>query len=155
MAFSLTSSAFRDGDAVPVRYACTGENVSPPFRWADAPQGTKSLALVCHDPDAPSGTFHHWAVFDIPPDMSGLAEALPPMPDLPGGLRQAVNDFGNPGYGGPCPPKGHGIHHYHFRLVALDVASLGLPASASCREVAAAAGRHMLAIAELVALFER
>ncbi|MFZ2101652.1 MAG: YbhB/YbcL family Raf kinase inhibitor-like protein [Oricola sp.] len=155
MAFSLTSSAFEAGGFVPARYACTGENVSPPFEWRDAPRGTKSLVLFCHDPDAPSGTFHHWAVFDIPPDRTALPEALPPSPNLPGGLRQAVNDFGKPGYGGPCPPKGHGVHHYHFRLAALDVERLGLGPRPSCRQVEAAVLGRTLDHAGIVGLFER
>jgi Raf kinase inhibitor-like YbhB/YbcL family protein len=155
MAFTLNSPAIRDGAFVPARHACTGDNISPPFEWSGAPDGAKSFALLCEDPDAPSGMFRHWAIFDIAPENAALAEALPPSPYLPGGMRQAVNDFGKPGYGGPCPPKGHGVHHYHFRLVALEVARLDLPANPSCRQVAEAVRAHALGLAEIVGLFER
>jgi Raf kinase inhibitor-like YbhB/YbcL family protein len=155
MSLALTSPSFVEGAFVPARHACTGDNVSPPLAWTGAPAGTRSFAFLCDDPDAPSGTFHHWAVFDIPADRSALPEGLPASGALANGMRQAVNDFGEPGYGGPCPPKGHGVHHYHFRLVALDVASLDLPAGADCPAVAAALGPHILAIAELTGLFER
>jgi Raf kinase inhibitor-like YbhB/YbcL family protein len=155
MPFTLTSPSIRDGASVPPRHACTGENLSPPLSWQGAPEGAKSFALVCADPDAPSGTFRHWAVFDIPGTAASLDEALPPSPDLPDGSRQAVNDFGKPGYGGPCPPKGHGVHHYHFRLTALDVERLDLPARPTCRQVEAAVRSHALAAVEIVGLFER
>jgi len=155
MPFTLNCPAIRDGEFVPARHACTGENVSPPLAWEGAPAATKSFALLCEDPDAPSGTFRHWAIFDISADTSALSEALPPSLVLPDGLRQAVNDFGKPGYGGPCPPKGHGVHHYHFRLAALDVENLGLPDGADCKQVAATVRSHALAVAEIVGLFER
>ncbi|GEO84336.1 MULTISPECIES: YbhB/YbcL family Raf kinase inhibitor-like protein [Alphaproteobacteria] len=155
MPFSLISPAFDNRADVPLRYTCSGENLSPAFAWSGAPDGTKSFALVCSDPDAPLGTFFHWAVFDIPADRHGLDEALPPQAELPGGLRQVENSFGRLGYGGPCPPKGHGLHHYHFRLYALDAARLALDEPAHCREVEAEARRHSLGMAELVGLFER
>lgn len=155
MTLSLSSPAIRDGEFVPARHACTGEDVSPSFEWSGAPEGTQGFALLCEDPDAPSGVFRHWAVFDIPAGTTGLAGQLPPSLDLPDGMRQAVNDFGKPGYGGPCPPKGHGVHHYHFRLAALDVARLDLPSAPTCRQVEEAVRAHALASAEIVALFER
>lgn len=155
MSLAFTSPSIPDGEFVPARHACTGENVSPPLTWTDAPAGTRSFALLCDDPDAPAGTFHHWAVFDIPANRSALPEGLQASERLANGMRQAVNDFGKPGYGGPCPPKGHGVHHYRFRLVALDVARLDVPAGADCRAVAAALRDHVLAIAELTGLFER
>lgn len=155
MPFTLTSPSIRDGVYVPARHACAGEDVSPPFAWEDEPEDTKSFALICADPDAPSGTFYHWAIFDIPAGRKELSEAQTPLPGLPGGLRQAVNDFGKPGYRGPCPPKGHGVHHYHFRLAALDVDRLDLPARPTCRQVEAAVRSHALAATEIVGLFER
>ncbi len=155
MQFTLTSPAFDNRSDVPLRYTCSGEDISPALDWQGAPDGTRSFALICSDPDAPRGTFFHWAVYDIPADRSSLPEALEKRVTLPGGLSQAENGFGRPGYGGPCPPKGHGLHHYHFRLHALDTPRLGLADTSRCEDVEAAARRHSLGVAELVGLFER
>ena len=149
----LSSSAFRDGDTIPRRYTCDGENLSPPLEWNDAPAGTRSFALLCDDPDAPSGTWRHWAIYDLPPDAAGLPEGA----GIHGGEadgKQAANDFGHEAYGGPCPPRGHGTHHYHFRLLALSADSLKLRA-ATCRDVEREAKRHVLAEAVLVGLYRR
>lgn len=145
----LASRAFEPGGRIPSRFTCDGGDETPPLDWTDVPPETRSLALVCSDPDAPSGTFYHWAVFDIPTDVRHL-------PDIGrAGLREAVNDFGRPGYRGPCPPHGHGLHHYHFRLYALDVPTLGLGPTVRCPEVERAARRHALANAELTVLYGR
>jgi Raf kinase inhibitor-like YbhB/YbcL family protein len=154
MAFSLTSTAFRDGERVPDRYTCTGDDISPPLAWSDAPAGTKSFALLCDDPDAPAGTWHHWAAFDIPADSHGLPEAYPTDAEVDG-TRQAVTDFRRTGYGGPCPPPGHGTHHYHFSLLALSVERLDLPTKVHCTEVESAARRHMLAEIRLTGTYSR
>lgn len=150
----LTSSAFRDGETIPRRYTCDGDNISPPFSWTAAPKGTRSFALICDDPDAPRGTWHHWAIFDIPADRSELAEHIS-RADRAGGMHQAQNDFRRTGYDGPCPPHGHGPHRYHFRLIALSVDVLRVDSHSSCVEVAAAAERHALAEAELTGLYAR
>ncbi|GLS38859.1 UPF0098 protein [Mesorhizobium tianshanense] len=155
MDFTLTSPVFANGTIIPGRHTCTGEDVSPPFEWQGAPEETKSFALLCHDPDAPGGSFHHWAVFGIPADSQRIAEGLPRMEALPDGLRQAVNDFDRIGYAGPCPPRGHGTHHYHFRLLAIGVDHLGLGSQAHCRQVAKAARTHLLAAAEIIGHYER
>src|SRR5204862_8324511 len=105
----LSSEAFSDGDPIPSRYTCEGEDVSPPLTWSDVPEDAVTLALICDDPDAPSGTFAHWVGWGIDPGVGGLAEGEAPP-------RQGRNGFGNIGYGGPCPPPGHGKHHYRFRL---------------------------------------
>ena len=144
----LTSDAFQDGQAIPQQYSCDGADQSPPLRWGEPPQGTKSFALVVDDPDAPGGTFRHWGAFDIP------AEALSLSAGQAAGA-QAVNDFGNTGYGGPCPPKGHGVHHYHFKLFALGVDKLGLGADAKVADVEKAARRHAIGQAELIGTYER
>jgi Raf kinase inhibitor-like YbhB/YbcL family protein len=154
MAFRLTSSAFDHNAAIPRRYTCTGEDLSPAFEWDDPPPGARSFALLCDDPDAPGGTFHHWAVFDIPPDLRRLAEGLRPMAAPMPGMRQAINDF-RVGYGGPCPPPGHGTHHYHFQLLALDVEQLSVDPRPTCRAIDQAAREHTLGAAELVGLFHR
>jgi Raf kinase inhibitor-like YbhB/YbcL family protein len=149
----LRSSAFADGSAIPRRFSCDGEDLSPPLEWSDVPSGTQGFALVCDDPDAPGGTWHHWAAYDIaatltslPLDAAGNAQKL--------GFKQAVNDFQKTGYGGPCPPPG-APHHYHFRLLALSVAGLAVPVGASCGSVEGEARRHSLAEATLVGIYRR
>lgn len=154
MAFQLSSAAFKDGKRIPDRYTCTGKDISPPLAWSGAPEGARSFALLCDDPDAPGGTWHHWAVFDLPADTRGLPEAYPTDATV-GTSRQAVNDFRRTGYGGPCPPPGHGLHHYHFRLLALTVARLELGPKARCPEVAAAAQPHLLGEARLTGTYSR
>lgn len=154
MALTLTSPAFGNGETIPVQYTCSGENSSPALAWSGAPAGTKSFLLICNDPDAPAGVWHHWAVFDIPPERTGLDGGYGPA-KAPPGCREGVNDFGDVGYGGPCPPRGHGPHHYHFRLSALDVATLPAEPTANCAEIAALAQPHVLASAEWVGVYER
>jgi Raf kinase inhibitor-like YbhB/YbcL family protein len=154
MALRLSSSAFAHGERVPRQYTCEGQDKSPPLAWSDAPSGTKSFVLLCDDPDAPRGTWHHWAVFNIPADRTSLEEGFPTDAAV-GPVHQAVTDFGRPGYGGPCPPRGHGTHHYHFRLLALSVPKLDLPLDAACPDVAAAAKPHVLETAELMGTYSR
>ena len=145
---SLSSDAFKDGQPIPVQYTCDGANQPPGLNWGDPPPGTKSFALVVDDPDAPSGTFRHWGMYDIP----GSARSY-------GGGHHAgtevVNDFGTPGYGGPCPPKSHGPHHYHFKLFALDTDRLDLPPSAKVVDVENAAAQHLIGRGELIGIYER
>lgn len=147
----LRSKAFADGSAIPRRFTCDGDNVSPPLEWSDAPAGTRSFVLLCDDPDAPAGTWHHWAVYDIAPTESGLAENA----TQDANLKQAVNDFREVGYGGPCPPHRHGPHHYHFRLLALSVDHIRVSANASWRDVEREARKSTLAEATLVGWYER
>jgi hypothetical protein len=103
---------------IPERYTCDGKDVSPPLAWKDIPAGSKSLALICDDPDAPGKTWVHWVLFNLPADSEGLPEQVPPERNLENGARQGKNDFSRIGYGGPCPPGG--THRYYFRLYALD-----------------------------------
>lgn len=154
MAFTLSSPSFENGGRIPARFTCEGDDISPHLRWSGAPEGTESFALLCDDPDAPAGTWHHWAVYDIPPDMTELPENCPKTARVDGAL-QAINDFGRPGYGGPCPPPGHGTHRYYFRLLALDVATLELADAPECAAVADVAGPHVLAETELVGTYAR
>jgi Raf kinase inhibitor-like YbhB/YbcL family protein len=109
----LNSTAFADGSAIPRRFTCDGDDLSPPLSWSDAPPGTRGFVLLCDDPDAPAGTWHHWAAYDIPSTLTGFAERAASEAEKRG-FKQAINDFQRPGYGGPCPPRGHGPHHYHF-----------------------------------------
>ncbi len=149
MAFTLTIAAFGDGGMIPAKFTCEGVNVSPELRWSDAPSSARSFALIVDDPDAPVGTFTHWVLFDIPAERSYLAEGEGKI-----GLA-GKNDFGRAGYGGPCPPRGHGPHRYIFTLYALDVASLKLKAGPDRRQVAAALGSHILAQAKYTGRYER
>lgn len=148
----LTSPAFANGGQIPRRYTCDGDDVSPPLQWSEAPAQTRSFALICRDPDAPSGMWYHWAAFDIAPDSVALPEHCPARCET---MRQARTDFGKTGYGGPCPPQSHGRHHYHFTLYALDADRLAVAAGADCRAVETALGNHILATAELVGLYAR
>lgn len=154
MTLSLESSAFESGARIPDRYTCSGDDISPPLDWSGAPPRTRSFALLCDDPDAPAGIWHHWAVFDIPAGWSDLPEAFPKEAKS-GDIRQAVNDFRRSGYGGPCPPRGHGIHHYRFLLLALDVEQLTLGRYAACEDVAGAAKSHVLEETMLVGTYSR
>lgn len=149
----LRSSAFADGAAIPRRFGCDGEDISPPLEWSDVPAAVKSFALLCDDPDAPGGTWHHWAVYDI----AGALTSLPLGAAAEAkkfGFKQAVNDFRKTGYGGPCPPPG-APHHYHFRLLALSVEKLAVPDGAPCRRVESEARKHSLAEATLVGTYRR
>ncbi len=154
MAFRLTSPAFAEGGRIPTRHSCEGDDASPPLAWDGAPEGTRAFALICSDPDAPAGTWYHWAVFDIPAAARRLDEDFPTDGRV-GDIRQAVTDFRRTGYGGPCPPRGHGVHHYRFRLMAVDVERLAVAASPDCRDVEAEASRHRLAECALTGLYSR
>jgi Raf kinase inhibitor-like YbhB/YbcL family protein len=115
---TVTSTAFEEGGMIPQRYTCDGEDVSPPLKWSGTPEGTKTFALICDDPDAPGETWVHWVLYNIPAHMMGLQEKVSLQPSLESGAEQGTNDFGNFGYGGPCPPGG--THRYFFKLYALD-----------------------------------
>ncbi len=150
----LSSSAFSDGAKIPRRFSCDGEDLSPPLQWSDPPAETRSFVVLCADPDAPAGTWHHWAAYDIPANRAALPEGAG-RSGGGDGLKQAVNDFGRTGYGGPCPPHGHGPHHYHFRLLALSSESLPVRKGPSCRDVEREARKHLIAEAALLGLYER
>lgn len=148
----LTSSSFRDG-RIPNEFTCDGAGGSPQLAWTAPPATAVSLALVVTDPDAPGGTFVHWVLYDLPASLRALPTALPTLGQLPDGSRQGHNDFGNLGYGGPCPP-GHSTHRYVFDLYALD-APLNLPPGATRKQVAAAMQGHILARGELIGRYSR
>ncbi len=150
----LSSSAMSNGGQIPRRFTCDGENLSPPLAWSDAPSETQSFALLCDDPDAPSGVFHHWALYDIPADRTELAEGGDGKAAT-GGFKRALNDFNRLGYGGPCPPHRHGPHRYRFKLLALSLEHLPLRKDPSCPDVAREARKHLLAEASLVGTYER
>ncbi len=155
MGFAIKSTAFNEGDAIPRENSCEGEDASPELAWEGAPEGSKSFSLIVEDPDAPVGTFIHWVIYDIPGDQSGLPGALSIELELEGGTKQGRNGFGRTGYGGPCPPKGHGPHRYFFKLRALDVAEVGLPAGAGNKALEKAMEGHVLGEATLMGVYER
>lgn len=154
MTMNVSSPAFTDGSPIPKRYTCDGEDISPSLMWSGGPGTTRSFALVCDDPDAPAGPWYHWGAYDIPANVSQLQEAFPVNAQVEA-IRQAINDFGKAGYSGPCPPHGHGIHHYRFRLLALDVDRLELGARPNCRRVVGAARGHILAWGKLIGTYSR
>jgi Raf kinase inhibitor-like YbhB/YbcL family protein len=146
---NLTSDAFGNGEPIPARYTCDGANVAPDLAWNELPAGTASLALCCFDPDAPSGTFVHWTIWELDPSLGGLPEG-----HVPPEAHQGRNGFGELGYGGPCPPPGHGVHHYHFQLSALRQ-PLDLSEAADPAAFTAAFGDLELDRAELIGLYQR
>lgn len=153
MSVEITSSAFEDGGFIPARYTCEGEDLSPPLKWANVPGDSKSLAIICDDPDAPAGTWVHWVTYDMSPTLSELPEGIPPSEITPDGAKQGVNDFRRTGYGGPCPPPG-GPHRYFFKLYALDIEP-GLPAGASKADLLRVMEGHVLGEGQLMGLYQR
>jgi len=153
MSIQLTTTAFTDGNPIPTEFTCDGSDVSPELKWTGVPASTKSLALICDDPDAPSGTFVHWVIYGIPPGENQLPKAVPSTPTLDSGARQGKNGFGTTGYRGPCPPRG-GPHRYFFRLYALD-AAIDAPAGASRAQIDGAMKGHIIAQGQLMGKYQR
>jgi Raf kinase inhibitor-like YbhB/YbcL family protein len=151
MSFTLTSSAFADRGTIPTKFTCDGTNVSPALAWQAWPAGTQSFVLIVDDPDAPRATFTHWLLYDIGVGLASLAEGQ--QPGWTG--HSGVNDFGKKGYGGPCPPRGHGPHRYVFQLSAMDVDTIGLIDGASRSHVDTRMRGHVLATAKLMGKYER
>ncbi len=156
MTLTLVSSAFTHNGSMPARLTCDDRDLSPELHWLGLPVGTKSLALIVDDPDAPDPaaprmTWVHWVLYNIPPSATGLAESVAPR-DLPAGARQGLNDWGRTGYGGPCPPIGR--HRYFHKLYALDTVlpDLGKPTKAALEQ---AMQGHVLASTELVGTYQR
>ena len=148
MPFTIRVEGFAAGETIPKRHTCEGVDVSPAIDWSDVPESTKSFALIVDDPDAPGGTWNHWLVWDIPADRGGLTEG-----DRAG--VSGTNDFGKPGYGGPCPPKGHGPHRYFFRLYAVDAKSLHLKPGARRDDLDRALRTHKTVEATYMGRYER
>jgi Raf kinase inhibitor-like YbhB/YbcL family protein len=150
---SIRSGAFEEGQAIPVRYTCDGEDLSPPLAWGEPPAGTQSLALIVDDPDAPVGTWVHWVAFNLPAGTRALPERVPAAETLPGGGLQGSNSWKRLGYGGPCPPGGS-EHRYFFRLYTLDV-TLDLQPGADSRALRNAMEGHILGQGELMGRYGR
>ncbi|MDY6143072.1 MAG: YbhB/YbcL family Raf kinase inhibitor-like protein [Arcanobacterium sp.] len=156
-AFTLTSDAFRDGDVIPAKYGLENDDVSPQLSWSGFPAGTKSFAVTCFDPDAPTPSgYWHWTVLDIPPHITELPEGAGSSDStLPEGAFHVRSDYGTLRYGGMNPPVGDQKHHYYFVVHALDVDTLGLDAGASPVEAAFTMGMHTIGRAILVGTFQR
>lgn len=151
VAFQLTTSAFHNM-VIPEKFSCDGADVSPPLQWTEPPAGTRSLALIVDDPDAPAGTWVHWVLYYLPVNTSRLAEGITKDVHLPNGARQGKNDFGKIGYNGPCPPRGK-AHRYFFKLYALD-SKTDLKSGATKKDLERAMQGLVLAQAELVGRFQ-
>lgn len=157
MAITMHSTAFGLGQAIPKKYTGDGKDISPPLEWSNVPAETKELALICDDPDAPTPQpWVHWVLYRIPPSVAALSEGVPANLTLadPAGAMQGTNSWGRTGYGGPAPPRGHGVHHYHFRLYALK-SPLGIGAGADKNALLAALSGDVLAEGELIGTYQR
>ena len=153
MSIQIICAAFKEGETIPVKYTCDGENVSPALNWSGAPEGTKSFALICDDPDAPGRTWIHWVVYNIPATMTSLPEAVPMKKTVLNNIIQGTTSFRKIGYGGPCPPRGP-AHRYFFKIYALDT-ELNLKAGASENELLKAMEGHILAKGQLMGRYSR
>ena len=158
MTIKVGSSAFEQDNPMPRRHAYRpeGDNISPPLEWSNLPAGTKELALICDDPDAPGGTWVHWVMYKIPADAGRLAEGVAAKErlDSPKGSVQGTNSFREIGYGGPMPPRGHGVHHYHFRVYALS-AEMEYQKGMDADALRKAMNGHVLAQGDLVGTYKR
>lgn len=148
----LRSLAFNDGGVLPKKYTCDGSDISPPLTWSAVPERTKSLALICDDPDASQDPQVHWLLYNLPPDMAELPESIPPQKTLANGGKHGINDFKKIGYGGPCPSEG--THHYYFRLYALDL-RVNLDYGASRVQLLEAMEGHILAQTHIMSAYTR
>jgi Raf kinase inhibitor-like YbhB/YbcL family protein len=153
MKLEITSTAFANGAAIPKQYTGDGQDASPPLRWSDPPESTKSFALICDDPDAPRGMWVHWVLFNLPASARDLPEGVRAVEALDNKANQGKNDFGTIGYGGPAPPKGK-PHRYFFKVYALDTI-LNLPAGATKNELLASMKDHVLAVGEIMGRYGR
>lgn len=151
--FKIKSSSFLEGGNIPNIYTCESENISPKLIWSGNPEGTKSFVLIVTDPDAPSGTWTHWTIYNIPPESMSLSKNMPKIGGLEDGIKQGENSFKDIGYGGPCPPKGM-AHRYYFKLYALDK-ELDLPGGVKKIKLLKAMKGHVLGYAKTMGKFKR
>ncbi len=149
----ITSSEFEEGSAIPEKYTCKGQDISPELCWDEPPAGTRSFALIMDDPDAPGGVFTHWVIYNLAPQTRDIPEGASTHSRVGPGAQQGRNDFGRTGYGGPCPPPGS-PHRYQFNLYALD-RMLDLGAGSTKRQVLEAIKGHILAQGRLTGIFPR
>jgi Raf kinase inhibitor-like YbhB/YbcL family protein len=148
----IKSSAFKEGALISGKYTCDNIDISPPLEWSQVPDGTKTFALICDDPDAPMGTWVHWVLFNLPGNILELPENVQKLEVLKNGARQGKNDFGKIGYGGPCPPSG--THRYYFKIYALDE-ELDFKPGITKKELLKAMEGHILAEGQLMGKYKR
>lgn len=148
----VMSSAFEEGNAIPQKYACDGQDISPPLSWEAGPEGTRSIALIADDPDAPRGTFVHWVLYDLPGNARELPENTARDRTLPNGAKQGVNSGGKIGYMGPCPPSG--THRYFFKVYALD-AMTNLPPGKNKADLLKTLEGHILAQGQIMGTYKK
>lgn len=153
MGLVINSSAFEDGMSIPRKYTGEGDDISPPLKWTCVPEGTESFAIINDDPDAPSNTWVHWLIYNIPSQLQELPEGMPKVSELADGTKQGINDFNEIGYDGPMPPRGF-EHRYFFKLYALD-SVLDLPSGSTKVKLVNALKGHILDKAELVGFYKR
>ena len=147
LSMKISSPVFENNQYIPAKYTCDGQNVNPPLKIEGMPENAQSLVLIVDDPDAPSGRWIHWLVWNISPEITEIREN-----EVPSGSLQGKNDFGNLNYGGPCPPSR--THRYYFKVFALDK-KLDLPEGANVKELETAIENHILAKAELIGLYQK
>jgi Raf kinase inhibitor-like YbhB/YbcL family protein len=152
MELDIRSNAFNEGELIPLKYTCDGNDISPPLQWSQPPKETKSMVLICDDPDAPVGTWVHWVLYGLSPDTQELPEGISNEKEVLGGAKHGVNDFRKYGYGGPCPPGG--THRYFFKLYAVDKA-IEIEAGATKDEILNAINGYILAEGQLMGLYSR
>jgi Raf kinase inhibitor-like YbhB/YbcL family protein len=152
-AFPLYSPAFTQGSLIPKKFTCDGINVSPALNWSSLPSGTRSLALITDDPDAPVGTFTHWVLYNMAPSLTGLPEAVTKITQVSGIGTHGNNSYGRPGYDGPCPPRGSS-HRYFFTLYALDLAP-DLPPDLTPTKLQGDMRGHILAEGQWMGKYQR
>lgn len=150
---AVSSTAFADGQPIPVKYTCQGDDISPPLHWDQPPPAAKSFVLICDDPDAPAGSWVHWVLYNLPASIVSLPENTPPTEILPEGARQGSNSFDKIGYGGPCPPKGK-AHRYFFKVYALDI-TLSIEGHSTKEQVLDRMQGHIVAEGQLMGLYRR
>ena len=152
MEIKITSSAFEEGGMIPKQYTCDGANISPSLAWTSVPEGTKSFALICDDPDAPMGVWVHWVIFNLPVNINELPESIPSQKTLENGAKQGTNDFRKIGYDGSCPSSG--THRYYFNLYALDT-EIDLDAGATKEDLLKMMEGHILSKGQLMGRYKR
>jgi Raf kinase inhibitor-like YbhB/YbcL family protein len=150
---SIYVDGFKDGTTIPDVYTCKGKDISPSLSWKEIPAGTKSIALIMDDPDAPGGTFVHWVLYNVPENTQKLPEGIQHDKTLPDGSMQGITDFGRTGYGGPCPPPGK-PHRYYFKIYALD-SKINLPPGALKKQLENEMSGHILAKGEIIGIYKR
>lgn len=148
----ILSSAFDEGAMIPDKFTCDDIDISPPLKWSSVPDGTKTFAIICDDPDAPMGTWVHWVIYNLPIDINKLSENIPPLQILTNGAKQGRNDFGKIGYVGPCPPSS--THRYYFKIYAL-AEELMVEAGITKSELLKAMEGHILSEGQLMGRYKR